>query len=109
MTTAGRPSVLRRIRGRLQRATGRLLGWVSYPFGYDTLRRDYYSPIPDLRELPESAWGESSSLGGVKFDLDEQMAFLERDLSPFLSEFNPPIDPTRDSSLVGILSSKWLL
>lgn len=94
----GESHLMRRIRGRLQKVAGRVLGWLGYPLGYDTLRRDYYSPIPNLRQLPESSWDEASLLGGVKLDLDRQITFLENELAPLISEFNPPLDPAGDSS-----------
>lgn len=64
--------------------------------GYDMVLRDYYSPIPNLRALPQSAWSHASALGGVSLDLQAQMAFLEVTLAPFLGEFNPPRAPTGD-------------
>ncbi len=87
-----------RVRGRLQKMLGRLLAWISFPFGYDVIRRDYYSPIPDLRQMPESAWSEASSLGGLKLDLDEQTTFVEDELAPFVAEFDPPLESSNDSS-----------
>jgi hypothetical protein len=58
--------------------------------GFDLVKRSFYSPIPDWRSLPESTWAQRSPLRGVAFDLDAQMAFLERDLAPYLGEFAPP-------------------
>lgn len=69
---------------------------VAEWLGYDLVRRDYYSPIPDLQRLGESVWSEPSALGGISFDLERQMTFLEQDLAPFMTEFRPPLDPQPD-------------
>jgi methyltransferase family protein len=79
--------------------TGRPLIRVGDRLGYDIVSRNYYSPIPDLRRLPESVWSEPSALEGISLDLELQMAVLERDLAPFVAEFGPPLhrpaDPTQ--------------
>jgi Methyltransferase domain len=64
--------------------------------GFDIVRSDYYSPIPDLAKVPESAWTEPSAMAGLAFDLDRQMDYLERELAPFIAEFDPPRKKTAD-------------
>jgi Methyltransferase domain len=86
------PHVARRIRRKAERPLIR----GAEGLGYDLVRRDYYSPIPDLRSLPQSVWSEPSALGGVSVDLERQMTFLERDLAPFVAEFQPPLDRSGD-------------
>jgi len=81
-----------RIRRRADRSLIRVAEWL----GYDLVRRDFYSPIPDLRQLPESVWRSESPLAGVSFDLERQMTFLEQDLAPFVAEFDPPIERLPD-------------
>jgi methyltransferase family protein len=60
----------------------------------DLLRRRYYSPVPNLDELPEGFWGRESPMHGVDFDTASQLAFVEEELAPYLSEFDPPLEPT---------------
>jgi hypothetical protein len=65
--------------------------------GFDLLRRHYYSPIPDLAELPPDVWDRESELRGVDFDLNAMLAFVETELGPYLAEYQPPRSPTGDA------------
>lgn len=58
--------------------------------GFDLLRADHYSPVPDLRTLPDAVWDRRSPMPGVAFDLDAQLEVLGGSLRPFLDEFRPP-------------------
>ena len=58
--------------------------------GFHVVVKTFYSPIPDVRTLPPSTWDRPSELAGVRFELEEQLAFLEGDLAPHLAEFKPP-------------------
>jgi hypothetical protein len=53
--------------------------------GLQIVLKTYYSPIPDLAQLPEGIWEERDPLRGIDFDLDAQMAFVESDLAPHIS------------------------
>ncbi len=57
--------------------------------GYDTVWRDHYSPIPDLRKLDDAWWADPSKLVGVTMDLAAQECWLE-ELAPYLTAFRPP-------------------
>lgn len=59
--------------------------------GLQVVVKSFYSPIPDLASLPVSTWERQSDLAGIRFDLEEQLAFLERH-RPYLAEFAPPAD-----------------
>jgi hypothetical protein len=63
---------------------------ASRALGYDIVRRHYYSPIPDLGELPSEAWTRESELRGLHFDPQAQMEFVERELRDDLARFSPP-------------------
>jgi hypothetical protein len=65
--------------------------------GFDLLRRHYYSPIPNLAELPPEVWTRESELRGLDFDLEAMLAYLDRELGPYLDEYKPPTAPTGDS------------
>lgn len=57
--------------------------------GLQVVARTFYSPIPDLRTVPDTAWTVAGELPGIDFDLERQLAFLEDELGPALAEFRP--------------------
>lgn len=77
----------------LRRGLGSATRWVASALGYDMVPRGYFSPIPRLDELPDSIWSQPHSLPGVEFDTERQLAYLERDLRPFLQEFDSHSGP----------------
>ncbi|HEY2594656.1 MAG TPA: class I SAM-dependent methyltransferase [Chloroflexota bacterium] len=54
--------------------------------GLQVVLKTYYSPIPDLAQLPEGVWEARDPLRGIDFDLDVQMGFVERDLAPHIAD-----------------------
>ena len=58
--------------------------------GLQVVVKSFYSPIPDLRRIPDSAWERRSDLAGIPFDAERQLSFLEHDLKPFVEEFHGP-------------------
>lgn len=48
--------------------------------GLQVVLKTYYSPIPDLANLPEGVWERRDPLRGIHFDLDAQMDFVESEL-----------------------------
>jgi hypothetical protein len=58
--------------------------------GLHVVLKTFYSPIPELDELPDGALDRVSPLAGVEFDLDAQLAWLERELAATMREFRPP-------------------
>jgi hypothetical protein len=62
--------------------------------GYDIVRRDYYSPIPDLSQLPADVWARRSDLGGVELSPSKSIEYIEEHLSPLIAELEVPLyDP----------------
>jgi hypothetical protein len=57
--------------------------------GLQVVVKSFYSPIPDLKSIPDSTWERESRLAGIHFDLDEQRGNLDK-LRPYLDEFDPP-------------------
>ena len=57
--------------------------------GLQVVLKTFYSPIPDFATLSDATWERRSDLDGIRFDLDEQLAFLVRLCGP-LAEFRPP-------------------
>jgi hypothetical protein len=58
--------------------------------GYHLVRATYYSPIPDMAEISPAVWEEPAPMPAVDFDIDAQLAFIERELGPFLAELAAP-------------------
>ncbi len=54
---------------------------------FDLVHRDYYSPIPDLRAVPEAIWERRSHLHGIAWDERAQLRWLEQDLLDYVEEF----------------------
>ena len=73
--------------------------------GLQVVLKTYYSPIPDLAQLPEGVWRARDPLRGIAFDLDAQMGFVERALTPHIAELawgrdvapEHSYDPSNDS------------
>ena len=83
-----RMSVLERVRslvGRAVRSLARLAG-------QDVVSRNFYSPIPQVETLSDETFTVPSSLPGIRFDYDEQLARLEA-LQPYLREYQAPPNP----------------
>jgi predicted O-methyltransferase YrrM len=70
---------------------GPTLGREVVPQGrYDFVRRSMYSPVPEVPPASWDGWHSRHPLPGVRFDLDRQVRYLERELGPYLGEFRPP-------------------
>jgi hypothetical protein len=89
------PSALRRVGGKIARRIVRRRGFelvrleaydVVPKGGYDIVTRDYYSPIPNLEQLPSDIWSRRSSLGGIDLELEAAIELVEGELAPFVSE-----------------------
>ncbi len=65
-------------------------------FGIQFLMKSFYSPIPDLRALPQDVFERRSALRGIDLALPRQAELVERDLAPYLAEFDPPEQPSDD-------------
>ncbi len=60
--------------------------------GFDIVRRDYYSPVPDLSKLPLDIWTRRSRLDGVDLHADAGIELVERELRGFIAELEVPAD-----------------
>ena len=61
---------------------------------FDVVRRDYYSPVPDLRDQAAEIWHRRSPLEGIEIAPLKSMELIERELAPFIAEFDFPLhDP----------------
>jgi predicted O-methyltransferase YrrM len=61
--------------------------------GVQVLRASYDSPVPRVRDLPESVFERDNPMRGIDWDPGAQMAWAEAELAPFLAEFQPAPDP----------------
>lgn len=80
--------------GRLRRRADEVARRALKPAGYHLTRRDFYSPIPVVEEIPASLWDGPSELPGVDLRVEDALALLNGPLLPYLSEFRPPLNPT---------------
>jgi Methyltransferase domain len=58
--------------------------------GFDVVRHDYYSPVPDLAALPEEVWTRRAPLAGVALDTEAAMRFVESELASRIAELDVP-------------------
>jgi hypothetical protein len=80
------------LRARLRALATSYLRRSAESFGYDLVRRGFYSPVPDLSELPADIWTRRSALEGIAFDTEAQLRFVLDNLSGYLSEFDPAFE-----------------
>jgi hypothetical protein len=59
---------------------------VAERLGLQVVLKTYYSPIPDLAQLPADVWDRRDALAGIPFDLDAQTRFLAGSLAPHLRD-----------------------
>jgi predicted O-methyltransferase YrrM len=82
----------RRARSLVVRALQR----PSRRLGFDFEIKTFYSPIPDVSALNGDVFTRRSPLPGIKFDVDAQLGYIERELVEFIGEFKPPRAPTSE-------------
>jgi hypothetical protein len=58
--------------------------------GLDVVVKTFYSPIPDLEQLPPGTFERRAELPGVAWDLDRQLAYV-RGLREQFAEFRPAV------------------
>ena len=61
-----------------------MLRGLARRLGYHLVEANPYSPVPE--GVDDEVFERASPMPGVRFDLDAQLAFLERELGPFLDE-----------------------
>jgi hypothetical protein len=79
--------------GRIRSRAYELLRRVLRPLGFQLVRANYYSPIPEVESLPESTWRVAAPTPGLDHDLDSQLRLIDRELAGYVDEFNPPRRP----------------
>jgi methyltransferase family protein len=81
-------------RNKVRAGATRVFRRAGRTLGYDTVPRNYYSPIPILEDVPERVWYEPNPMRGVDFDITRQADFLERELGRYVGEFSAPARDT---------------
>ncbi len=77
--------------------------------GFDMIWRDYYSPIPDLADIPDEVWDVRSDLVGLDLpDVDRQLEYVAAQLAPFIREFSPPPGFRLDNGSYGPVDAELL-
>jgi methyltransferase family protein len=59
---------------------------------FDTVPRNYYSPIPDLSLLPADIWDRRSEALGVELGQELGMDLLEQRLARYVAEMDVPVE-----------------
>ncbi len=59
--------------------------------GFQLVYASYDSPIPDVAAIEPGFFDEARPMPGLEFDVDRQIAFLERELAEHCREFEPPL------------------
>lgn len=70
----------------------RTLRRLARAYGFDLVRRDFYSPVPTVPPPDHPVWSPSS-LPGLTIDTASHLRLLETELRPYLAEFRPPANP----------------
>lgn len=58
--------------------------------GWDVTRTHFYSPTPDLRELPESLWTREKPIDNLGWDADAMLAWVDEQTHRFGEELRWP-------------------
>lgn len=96
-----------KVRRRARNGAGVIVRRAVNLGGFDLLRRNFYSPLPQLESLPEDTFDRRSPCPGVVWNTDAHESFL-RDLAPFLKEFTPPEGFSWDNVMYGPVESEIL-
>src|SRR3954447_3093510 len=59
-------------------------------FGYHVVAANFYSPIPELDEVPPALWERPDEMPGVAWSLDDQLEFVQGSLGEHLRAFTAP-------------------
>lgn len=83
-------------RTSLRRSARTVAARLAGGLGYELVRKHYYSPIPDLAQLPTDTWTREAELPGVSFDPGGGLEYVRNELAPYLAEYQPPEQPLAD-------------
>lgn len=98
-----------RAKARLQpvkRAVRRAAHHAARALGHELVEQSFYSPLPDVENLPARLWAGPEDLSGLDLRVDEAVRFLDKELRPYLREFAPP--RTLEAGETGATGSYYL-
>jgi methyltransferase family protein len=72
---------------------------IARRFGYQVVTANFYSPIPELEDVPRDLWETPDEMPGVDWGLDDQLEFVQQSLGDHLREFAPPLGYTARNPL----------
>jgi predicted O-methyltransferase YrrM len=96
-----------RVRDRARATAARILRRAVGIGGFDLLRRNFYSPVPQMKGLPPGTFERRSPTPGIAWDMDGYESLL-RDLAPALTEFTPPENFIWENRMYGPVESEIL-
>ena len=73
---------------RSKRAARDITEAATRRLGFEVVRRNFYSPLPDRDQLPDRLWSGPAELPGVELNVEGGLALL-REMAPYLAEFGP--------------------
>lgn len=74
------------IGGSWRRATKTVCYRAAAALGYDVVRRNYYSPIPNVRDLPADVFSQPKNMYGVDIDTVAMLGALETTWAEAINE-----------------------
>jgi methyltransferase family protein len=77
---------------QLRRLSSKILDRLGDRYGFDVVRRQMYTALPELPPPDSPIWNRPGRLG-FELDLARQLDFVELALRPYIAEFTPPADP----------------
>lgn len=66
---------------------------IARKLGYDVVRSDFYSPIPDLTAISDRRWRQPAPVPGIDLRIEASLSFLREELAPYVTEYSPPDHP----------------
>lgn len=81
------------LRAGPRRAAKHVLHAAAEALGYDVVRRTPYSPIPARLDRATPDGQPCTSLAGIQLDAAAQLAWLDRDLTPYFPEVEAALAP----------------
>ena len=68
-------------------ATLKLARHLEQRHGFHLVKRHYYSPVPDITDLPPNYWDQVSEMPGVDMGLDRGLRFINEVLPDYIGSF----------------------
>jgi hypothetical protein len=70
-------------------------------YGYDVIKRHYYSPVPDRADIPEGYWDQVFEMPGIDLRLDKASVFLDEVVALHIDGFRARFPINNGPGVVG--------